>query len=449
MAITLSALQSRCTAEFADWFGEAYRSSLFWYLAGYAGSGKTTILPYMIERAGLDPSEVAFCAPTGKAAKVMTKKLQALFNNSGLAARTIHSWIYVPLRERVEMLRERILDIERRITDFDGAADIARFDEKASAVHVTNLKAELKTAQRDFDDALRESHRSGPSFMINPESLVREKRLIVVDEGSMVGQDIAEDLLSFGIPIMVMGDPGQLPPVGDKAGFTDGDPDFFLDEIHRQAADNPIIRLSMDIRSGKLIKPCTMGDNVRIVRKRGDLWTLNPDYDAQVLCGTHRLRWDLTAKIREMCGYTDTGPMPDEPLLVCKNSRKAPALVNGTFVTCIDSPGDLEDGRSSLWLTVEDEDGIFYKLQCNQGQFEEHLLRQKDGATANKFKAFDSKKADEIIDWGWVITVHKSQGSQWDNVIVHDESGVFRQDAEKWLYTGVTRAANELTLVLP
>ncbi len=64
-------------------------------------------------------------------------------------------------------------------------------------------------------------------------------------------------------------------------------------------------------------------------------------------------------------------------------------------------------------------------------------------------KAEKKKKADEIIDWGWVITVHKSQGSQWDNVIVHDESGVFRQDAEKWLYTGVTRAANELTLVLP
>jgi exodeoxyribonuclease-5 len=134
--------------------------------------------------------------------------------------------------------------------------------------------------------------------------------------------------------------------------------------------------------------------------------------------------------------------------MVCKNSKNAPALVNGSFVTCIDSPGDLYDGDASIDLTVEDEDGKQYKLRVNQGTFEEHHLRKREAATAAKYDAFDSKRFDEILDWGWVITAHKSQGSQWDNVIVHDESGMFRDDADKWLYTAVTRAAEELTVVI-
>jgi len=248
--------------------------------------------------------------------------------------------------------------------------------------------------------------------------------------------------------VLAIGDPAQLPPVGDKPGLTVGEPDYFLNEIHRQARDNPIIRLSMDIRQGKLIRPGKMGDQVRIVRRRDDDWTLNSDYDAQVICGTHKKRWALTGEIRKMCGYTSTGPEEFEPLMVCKNSKKAPALVNGSFVTCVEGPGDLMEGDSSFDIKIEDEDGTQYNLTCDQGTFEEHFLKQRDGATAGKFQAFDAKRFNEILDWGWVITAHKSQGSQWDNVIVHDESGVFRQDADRWLYTAVTRAAEELTVVV-
>ena len=49
--------------------------------------------------------------------------------------------------------------------------------------------------------------------------------------------------------------------------------------------------------------------------------------------------------------------------------------------------------------------------------------------------------------WGWIISCHKSQGSQWDNVYVVDESHVFRENKNKWLYTAITRAANSVTIV--
>lgn len=453
---TLAPQQAEGVKTVSKWYRDA-KTGLYkpdFYFGGYAGTGKTTVLPYIIDGCGLDWREVAFMAPTGKAAKVMSKKLQAMYGTEAVVAKTIHSMIYVPLRERVDALRELIHELQEKLKGVQTAKvgrGMTEEDHLALSVYDENtlkLEKELRDAQHAFDDAQRESEKSGPRFVLNTESQIKSARLIVVDEASMVGADIAEDLMSFGIPVLAMGDPFQLPPVGDNPGLTIGDPDFFLTDIHRQAADNPIIRLSMDIRNGKSLRQGLMGNEVRIVTRRNDKWTLNPDYDAQVICGTNKKRWFLTGEIREMVGYTATGPEQYEPLIVCKNSKKVPALVNGSFVTCIESPGDLYDGDSSIDLKVEDENGVQYSLRVNQGTFEEHHLKQKEAATANKFQAFDSKRRDEILDWGWVITAHKSQGSQWENVIVHDESGVFRDDADRWLYTAVTRAANELTVVV-
>jgi exodeoxyribonuclease-5 len=452
--IIMSPQQEKGCRAASSWFKSSGGFQDYYYLAGYAGTGKTTVLPYIIDMMGLDWSQVAFLAPTGKAAKVMTKKLRQAYLTTKVEARTIHSQIYVPLRERVDALRKHIAELETKLEGVTGlkiGRGMSDADHTALAVYDENvlaIEAELKKARKEFDDAKRDSERSGPRFVLNTDSALKTAALIVVDEASMVGDSITEDLLSFGIPVLAIGDPFQLPPVGDKPGLTAGTPDFFLTEIHRQAADNPIIRLSMDIRDGKTIREGRMGDQVRIVRRRHDEWTLNNEYDAQVICGTHKKRWVLTRDIREMCGYYATGPEEGEPLMVCKNSRNIPSLVNGSFVTCLKSPGELHDGDAGIQLTIEDETGLVYNMRVNQGTFEEHHLRQREGATAPKLKAFDSKRQDEILDWGWVITAHKSQGSQWDNVIVHDESGMFREDADKWLYTAITRASEELTVVL-
>ena len=58
----------------------------------------------------------------------------------------------------------------------------------------------------------------------------------------MVDEELGRDLLSFGTPVLVLGDTAQLPPVKGGGFFTDAEPDAMLTEVHRQAADNPIIR---------------------------------------------------------------------------------------------------------------------------------------------------------------------------------------------------------------
>jgi len=449
--IVLSDMQTEAANKVRTWYrGAVHGDFEKFYLAGFAGSGKTSILPYLIEHCGLNWEDVIFCAPTGKAAKVLTGKLKGMYNDPRVVAKTIHSQIYVPLKAKVEKLRDDILFLEKTIKDIKKTqADTGVFDPQEYSTRVDTMEGELRELKVQFDDANRLAQKNGPSFVLNQESPVAKAKLIVVDEASMVGETLTDDLFTFGVPILAIGDPAQLPPVGDNPGLAIGNPDFFLSEIHRQAADNPIIRLSMDIREGKPLKAgTTMGDKVRIVRGRDDHWTLNPDYDAQVLCGTHKTRWILTKRIRDMCGFTSSAPEPGEPLMVCKNSKKIPTLVNGSFVECIEAPEELYDGDASFTMKVRDETGIDYNMQVYQGMFEEHKLRQRDGATAPKFQAFDSKRMDEILDWGWVITTHKSQGSQWDNVVVHDESGRFREDASKWLYTAVTRAADELTVVV-
>lgn len=448
--ITLSALQDKGSNEIAEWFRDCIPNEIGqkFYLAGYAGTGKTSIIPSIIDRCNLDFKHVAFCAPTGKAAKVITGKLRGMYGTKDILAKTIHSSIYIPARAKVEALREEIKVLEENLGAFQMRAVEFIKDMDAFQTRCAEMQSKLDDKKDEFDAANRAYKRSGPSFVLNTDAPIRECKLIVVDESSMVGEEIASDLQEFGIPILAIGDPAQLPPVGDKPGLAVGRPDFFLDEIHRQAADNPIIRLSMDIREGKTLSPGTMGDKVTIVKRRNDKWTLNPDYNAQVICGTHRTRWGLTAKIRDMCGYESNAPMPDEPLLVCKNSKKYENLVNGSFVTCDSAPDGLTEGDSSFSVSITDELGDKYSMEVYQGTFEEHEAREKDYFSAPQFEAFDAKRKAEMLDFGWVITAHKSQGSQWDNVIVHDESGAFRKDAKNWLYTAVTRASDELVVVV-
>ncbi|PPC98073.1 MAG: ATP-binding protein, partial [Methylocystis sp.] len=105
-----------------------------------------------------------------------------------------------------------------------------------------------------------------PSFVLNDDSAAARAKLIVVDECSMVDEELGRDLLSFGKKVLVLGDPAQLPPVKGGGFFTDAEPDVMLKEVHRQAADNPIIRLSMAIRAGESVERGVFGDTRVISR---------------------------------------------------------------------------------------------------------------------------------------------------------------------------------------
>lgn len=465
----LSDMQSDAVKDIAGWFadnGSGIRDWEFWesstglaptyYLAGYAGTGKTTLVPTAVEAMGLEPNEVTFLAPTGKAAKILTEKLRAFGINR--SAKTIHSGIYRPRQARAEKLQEELDGLKAKREELIEAAheEYAELptEDRQSVTHhpaVVEIDERIAIVQKTWDQAVLENE--GPKFQLNPDSRIRESRLIVVDEASMVGAAIANDLRYFGVPILAVGDPFQLPPVEDKPGLTAGKPDFFLTEIHRQARDNPIIALAHRVRQCEILNPQRLGDKCRVVTKRGDEWTLNPDYEAQVIVGRNVKRWELTREIRTMCGYTSTGPCNGEPMLICRNSYKIPEFVNGTFVTCVEDVGELEKGWARFIIKVRDEFGEEREIEAVQAILEEHYLG-KGVFTGQKPEVFNARRFCEHVDWGWVITGHKSQGSQWPNVVVHDESTVFARKGEdpeipfRWLYTAITRASEELTIVI-
>lgn len=143
-----------------------------------------------------------------------------------------------------------------------------------------------------------------PRFVLNPNSSAADAKLIVIDEVSMVGEDLAKDLLSFGTRVLVLGDPAQLPPVKGEGFFINAEPDIMLTEVHRQAADNPIIRMSMDVREGRPLHAGRYGDS-RVVRRceisKDAMRELVMSAD-QVLCGLNKTRHSFNSRIREIHG---------------------------------------------------------------------------------------------------------------------------------------------------
>src|SRR5438132_710903 len=114
----------------------------------------------------------------------------------------------------------------------------------------------------------RESGVEQPSFELWDDAPASKAKLIVIDECSMVDAELGRDLMSFGVPVLVLGDPAQLPPIAGGGFFTDVEPDAMLTEVHRQAQDSPIVRLSMQVRAGERLAPGEYG--ATSVVKRAD-----------------------------------------------------------------------------------------------------------------------------------------------------------------------------------
>lgn len=444
----LSEEQAKAARRVVKWWNEESESDPVCEFAGFAGTGKSTVLPFIIDDMGVQASDIAFMAPTGKAAKVMGTKLRAQ-GYDGVYPTTVHSAIYQPKPAKAEVLEKELaaLKLDRSLIISGDHPDYPTPSDKAEALaQVKVIDKKIEIIAKDLDRAY---DTDAPKFQLNPESklVTGNIKLIVIDEGSMVGTSMAEDLLSFGIPILVMGDPGQLPPVGEDPGFDLHQAKVMLIEIHRQAADNPVIHIATLIRRGERPELGDYGDGVQVIRRRDDKYTLDLDRDAQVIVGTNKTRWKMTARMRKAGGFDGLSPQEGEPLIICKNSRQHPILVNGTPVYSAINHDDLDDGESRFLIDVFDEDGKRFKMFAYQGLFEEHAGKVKGYATAPKGVAYRSRITDNHVDFGWAITCHKSQGSQWDEVIVHDESAVFKQDADKWLYTAVTRTAGGLILI--
>lgn len=347
-------------------------------LFGYAGTGKTTLARHFAEHVDGD---VQFAAFTGKAAQVLRSK-------GAVNARTIHSLIYRPRGEEA---------VEDEAT---GKTSIA------------------------------------PTFSLNRQSPVAKAALIIIDECSMVDEQLGRDLMSFGTPILVLGDPGQLPPISGGGFFTDHEPDFLLTEIHRQARDNPIIRVALDVREGRELMYGDYG-TVQVIPKGEVTQDLVLDAD-QVLVGTNRTRRRYNQRLRELKGFNALYPQAGDKL-VCLRNDPAKGLLNGSLWKVMTSSKETVKPGINLLVSPEDDEpgrGLA-KIKLLKSSFED----------PDADIPWSTKKRYDDFDYGYALTVHKAQGSQWDDVVLFDESFAFRDTRERWLYTAVTRAAESLTIV--
>ena len=371
-AMMLSPQQEKAYANVTAWL--RIKFAPFYYLAGYAGTGKSTIAASIAAQAD---GPVRYAAFTGKAAKVMRQK-------GCEGATTLHRLIY-----------DAETNEETGKTTF----------------HLTNDR-------------------------------VYNASLIIIDECSMVGEDLAKDLLSFGIPVLVLGDPGQLPPVGGHGFFTSNDPNFMLTEGHRQAADSPILRLATEIREGRFRRVPRTEDGLVVCRKRDLDRSVVPAAD-MVLVGKNATRAKYNGRLRQIRGFEGESPQKGETV-ICLRNDKDRAIANGELFT-VSKKGRRKktDAGPAFGMTVADPEDSDRKpvhvsvlAQCFRDPKEMEALN------------FRLRRQYQEFTYGYCLTVHKSQGSQWDDVVVFDESRAFRQDADRFLYTAITRASRRLTLVI-
>jgi exodeoxyribonuclease-5 len=347
-------------------------------LFGYAGTGKTTLARHFASHVD---GQVQFAAFTGKAAQVLRSK-------GATNARTIHSLIYRPRGE-------------------EAVAD----------------EATGKTSM-------------SPMFAINRQSPVARAKLIIIDECSMVDEELGKDLMSFGTPILVLGDPGQLPPISGGGFFTEHEPDYLLTEIHRQARDNPIIRLALDVREGREFMRGDYGTAQVIGREDvNQELVLKAD---QVLVGTNRTRRRYNQRLRELKGFSAAFPQAGDKL-VCLRNDPAKGLLNGSLWKVMTSSRETTKPGINLLVSPEEDDP-------DRGVAKIKLLKSAfDDPDAEI--PWQQKKRFDDFDFGYALTVHKAQGSQWNDIVLFDESWAFKETRQRWLYTAITRAAERLTIV--
>ena len=252
----------------------------------------------------------------------------------------------------------------------------------------------------------------------------------------MVDEQLGRDLLSFGTPVLVLGDPAQLPPISGGGFFTEHEPDHLLTEIHRQAQDNPIIRLALDVREGREFMHGDYG-TAQVIGKDQVTQDLVLEAD-QVLVGTNRTRKRYNMRLRELKGFTASYPQAGDKL-VCLRNDPAKGLLNGSLWKVMTSSRETVKPGINLLVSPEEDDpdrGVA-KIKLLKAQFEDPDT-EIPWATKKRFDDFD---------YGYALTVHKAQGSQWDNVVLFDESWAFKETRQRWLYTAITRAAKRLTIV--
>ncbi len=385
--IVLSPSQKKIVNKIIDWCKKGSENQYI-TIGGYAGTGKTTLIAALRKRISKlqKDTKIGFVSYTGKASRVLLSKLrQAHALKDGDSVGTIHSLIYSPLVNEKE--------------------EIIGWTQKEKV----------------------------------------ECDIIIIDEASMVDETIWLHLLSYKIPIIVVGDHGQLPPISGSFHLIES-PQLELIEIHRQAQKSPIIALSIQARLHGYIHPGIYGPTVRkFSREDADsqesISELLSNYssDTLILCGYNKTRKRLNSHIRNTLGFTSPFPQSGDRVVCLRNNHKK-HIFNGMTGTIL----EIKD-ESKEWYNAE--------IQMDGEDKSYNGLISKEQFASNSALNFTNRRsaimAGDLFDFGYALTVHKAQGSQAKRVILFEERFSKMDDEmwKRWLYTGVTRAEEELYII--
>lgn len=407
-------------------------------LAGPAGTGKTTLMrAFLKTRSG-----VVLLAPTGKAAL-------RLKTATGMSTSTIHRFIYgVPVET----------EVWKRAT-LPGSAETRMIAQPADGESSETYETDKRQASADgfeFSGEVRPvfKYRGVDEEMASPS-------LIVVDESSMVNTQVFQDLRSaaskFDCPILFVGDREQLPPVEDSWGPDFSHPTAVLTEIHRQAQGNPIIQAATQIRlQGTLPHPS--GDSrysaMSTTLENAARWFFERAHDdAILLTYTNATRTKVNTLVRQLLGFS--GPLAVGDQIVALINRGD--VRNGEIMSVVSMrPSKLWEGAQATMVTFAGESGVSVTFKVDMD-----LIGQDASVFRTKIKTFKSRAERDLwlhIDFGYCLTCHKAQGSQWKHVAILWDGAVaammrresFKGDKKngvRWLYTACTRASETLTIM--
>lgn len=425
MTITFSPDQQAAIAAIQAW-AESGREHF--RLGGLAGTGKTSISALLPQMLGY--GSIQFCAPTGRAASVLSRKL-------GVEARTIHSILYVP-ESFTDHSTDCVCDAghlqheERGCVDEEGNAVPAGCVRIGCTcpTHITWFKRSELLCEC-YDGNVCALHR-------NPLA-----DIMVIDEASMVGRTLYEDLCELPCRKIWVGDYGQLPPVMDGKGvLSEHNLDAKLTQIHRQTgnpAGSNIVDLAHAVRTyGKSAAYEWAGEGVTIKRMPVAAAKLKADPSRLVICWKNKTRVLQNNRMRAMLGMPEGIPVVGDKIICLRNNREA-KIFNGQMGTITEMRPENET-KFVYDMTVAMEDGNVFAGKVVKAQFgSEKPLNDGYG---------------NLFDFGYCITAHKSQGSEADEVVVLAEGANFNGEAQgasdpRWMYTAITRAKSKLTVVIP
>lgn len=362
-------------------------------ISGYAGTGKSTLVKFIVEALGVEEKKVCYTAFTGKAAEVLRKK-----GNKEVC--TLHKLLY----EHIPLPGGGFLRKKKPAINYD---------------------------------------------------------IVVVDEVSMAPKELIQLLFSHKVYVICLGDPFQLPPIDkEQDNHLLDNPHVFLDEIMRQEEGSEIIQLTMKIRHNEPIKYFD-GETVKIIPK-DQLNTGLLTWGDQVLVATNARRQAINNQMRIL--YNHAGDPQEGDKVIClrnywdDSNERGDALVNGTlgYIHCpYTSYNKIPYYAGGDTIEVLDtefigDDGVSYgTLQMDKNMI---ITGESSLDWRQKYKLSKNPKTKHLVPkefvYGYAITCHKSQGSEWDKVVVIEEDFPFeKQEHARWLYTACTRASQKLVLV--